>query len=714
MKHLPGEFVSAPRQSLLSWDGLFVSALARYFLAAAFCLLCGIFPGRSANVTVNMVPGFQFSPSTDTVQVGDTVTWVNTDFSFHDTTSGVNGNPSGQWSSGLLSHNSSFAHTFLQAGTFPYYCTPHRLFGMLGSIVVQPPANVAPSISITNPPDGAPFNAGDDITIIASATDSDGSIAKVEFFVNGNLAGTVTGPTYSITLNSVSAGNYSLTARATDNQGASTTSAAVNVVVNPSTAPAITAQPQNQIQPPGSTVLFSVTATGTPPLRYQWQFNGTNILGATNAILTLTNVQSANSGNYAVIVSNGGGSVTSLSALLDVRILNPPTVAIVSPTNGAAVLVGSTISIVAQPVSGGLPITKVEFFVRSFPQLDAGIVYGFPVINIFTKIGEATNAPYEVQFQSESFSIYTFFARASDARGSGDSSSVVVYSFLGETARPRIFLTTAPPNYSRLTNGQITLSGTATTAGSQMMKDIQFRINLGDFRSMFPPPADNPVLLRRNSSWTGTIQLVPGDNLVQLRGIDLAGNESGLISRTFKYVVESRLTVQTTGSGAVIPIANQSVLDVGQFYQLQAIPTRDHIFAGWTASGDTNLLSNSNRALLRFQMQSNLVLTAHFIPNPFPSRRGNYSAPLNSTNGEPVGAISMTLTGRGTFSAKAILPGQVFSFSGQFDAAGDATAAFLNRPGRPVALTLHLDFNTNAFTGSITDGTWSYDVAPPP
>ena len=61
--------------------------------------------------------------------------------------------------------------------------------------------------------------------------------------------------------------------------------------------PAITAQPVNQTVPPGSTVTFRVTATGDPPLLYQWQRNGVNIAGATNATFTLTNVQTANAGD---------------------------------------------------------------------------------------------------------------------------------------------------------------------------------------------------------------------------------------------------------------------------------------------------------------------------------------------------------------------------------------------------------------------------------
>src|SRR6185369_9296991 len=66
------------------------------------------------------------------------------------------------------------------------------------------------------------------------------------------------------------------------------------------TAPIITAQPISLAVLLGQMATFSVGAVGTPPFSYQWQFNGTNIEGATEASLTATNVQSANIGNYNV------------------------------------------------------------------------------------------------------------------------------------------------------------------------------------------------------------------------------------------------------------------------------------------------------------------------------------------------------------------------------------------------------------------------------
>lgn len=83
-------------------------------------------------------------------------------------------------------------------------------------------------------------------------------------------------------------------------------------------APTIVAHPQNQTVSPGATATFGVTANGAPPLRFQWRFNGTNIAGATNALLHVTNALLANVGSYSVRVSNNAGAVDSSPASLTV------------------------------------------------------------------------------------------------------------------------------------------------------------------------------------------------------------------------------------------------------------------------------------------------------------------------------------------------------------------------------------------------------------
>ena len=89
----------------------------------------------------------------------------------------------------------------------------------------------------------------------------------------------------------------------------------------PPVPPTIIIQPVSQTNYVGTTASFSVMASGTPPLSYQWSTNGTNILGATNATLTLPNVQLTNAGNYVVAINNLYGSTNSQTAVLTV---NPP------------------------------------------------------------------------------------------------------------------------------------------------------------------------------------------------------------------------------------------------------------------------------------------------------------------------------------------------------------------------------------------------------
>jgi sugar lactone lactonase YvrE len=89
--------------------------------------------------------------------------------------------------------------------------------------------------------------------------------------------------------------------------------------------PRITAQPQSQSVTAGGSVVFSVTASSPTTLSYRWNLNGTAIAGATGSSLTVSNVQTASTGDYTVIVSNADGSVTSNKATLTVTAAPSPT-----------------------------------------------------------------------------------------------------------------------------------------------------------------------------------------------------------------------------------------------------------------------------------------------------------------------------------------------------------------------------------------------------
>ena len=94
-----------------------------------------------------------------------------------------------------------------------------------------PPPNQPPSVSLTSPANGARFTSPAKMSIAATATDADGTVTRVEFFNGTTKLGEDTTAPFTIAWNVGAAGTYTLTARATDNAGATTTGSAVTVTV---------------------------------------------------------------------------------------------------------------------------------------------------------------------------------------------------------------------------------------------------------------------------------------------------------------------------------------------------------------------------------------------------------------------------------------------------------------------------------------------------
>ena len=105
-----------------------------------------------------------------------------------------------------------------------------------GDVAPPPPANNPPQISMTQPLDGSTHALGSVIDLAAEATDSDGAIASVDYYANGDMIGAGDGENYAFSWSNDMEGTYQLTAVATDDQGASTTSSAIEVVIESQTA----------------------------------------------------------------------------------------------------------------------------------------------------------------------------------------------------------------------------------------------------------------------------------------------------------------------------------------------------------------------------------------------------------------------------------------------------------------------------------------------
>src|SRR5437764_5171336 len=168
------------------------------------------------------------------------------------------------------------------------------------------------------------------VSISGTITPTQGGSAATVTLSGTASASTTTNSSGAYTFTGLASGSYAVTP---SNAGYSFTPANQNVsltatnatAVNFSatataSAPAITTQPANQMVTTGQTATFTVVASGTAPLNYQWQKNGTNIAGATSSNYTTPAATTADSGSaFRVVVTNSAGTVTSSAATLTVN-----------------------------------------------------------------------------------------------------------------------------------------------------------------------------------------------------------------------------------------------------------------------------------------------------------------------------------------------------------------------------------------------------------
>ena len=181
-------------------------------------------------------------------------------------------------------------------------------------------SDVPPSVSITSPTTGATFTAPANITITASASDSDGTVAKVDFYQGTTLIGTATAAPYSVTWNNVAAGTYNLTAVATDNGGATTTSTAVSVTVNASAAPTVSISSPTTgatfTAPANITITASASESGGTIAKVDF-YQGTTLIGTATAAPYSVTWNNVAAGTYSLtaVATDGGGATTTSTAV---------------------------------------------------------------------------------------------------------------------------------------------------------------------------------------------------------------------------------------------------------------------------------------------------------------------------------------------------------------------------------------------------------------
>ena len=278
------------------------------------------------------------------------------------------------------------------------------------------PDNQLPIVTITAPQQGETYTTGQTVTISANASDADGSVTRVEFFVDGNKIAEDTSAPFDASWVSTT-GSHSISAIVIDNDNASSTSSAVTISVENDTGGTTCTDPQyveNGGYVAGSVVQNNGDTYECKPYPFSGWCNGAAWAYAPGEG---TYWQDA----WTLIGECGGGNPPDGNEV--------PAVTITQPNTGQSFVAGSTINITASASDTDGTISLVEFFRNGI------------------KIGEDSTAPYESIWTNATTGTYTLTAKATDNDNATTESAAVTVTVGTVTPPP----TTGLP--ARILNG---------------------------------------------------------------------------------------------------------------------------------------------------------------------------------------------------------------------------------------------------------------------
>jgi RHS repeat-associated protein len=237
--------------------------------------------------------------------------------------------------------------------------------GLGQGITVNVVPNKVPVVSLTSPTNGANIATGTVINLTAAASDSDGSVQRVEFYVDGILVGQDTVAPYTVAWNST-LGTHTVVAKAVDNLNVVGTSTTSNITVNRPPTVSLTAPVSGASFPTGSTVTLTANASDLDGnlSRVDFLINGVKVGQDTTspyayAWASSTGNHSAQAKAYDAL----GASAATPTIALSVN--NAPTVSLGAPVTGKEYLVGTAVPLSAIASDSDGTINRVEFLIGS-------------------------------------------------------------------------------------------------------------------------------------------------------------------------------------------------------------------------------------------------------------------------------------------------------------------------------------------------------------
>ncbi len=474
---------------------------------------------------------------------------------------------------------------------------------MAGSATFMPP-----TLTVVAPAAGAQLTNGL-VTVQARAVENNPAgfgAGNVEFFLNGQDFGSgIPGNSNLWTMNfALAAGSNTIRLVATDWFGN-----------NPATNNLSLVYVNGQTN--ANLITFTEQWLDTPTLG--WFDQGvvaSQDTGLLNAALTVSNLQtmSANTwSNLSLTISFGNFSIAQ--SLLGANVLTPnqavfyftnPNDTYVPPANVEQLTVaraGNTLLLAAR-VGNPTYLLPAGFYFLADNYLDwGGSIQDQQPFALTLQDGSS-----QALYASVSRPVFIAGSDAVTYDSQGNAFNSVGLAGAADFLPPTSTIT-APTANQPWSNALFTVTGTARD--NVAVSNVWYSLNSG--------PWSNAVSANHWTNWSAPVTLTPGVNTLLAYAQDTSGNDSPTNGVSFSYVVFSQLQLRALGLGTWAPNYSNAWLQLGNNYSLTSAPASGFKFSGWTVA--TNWLGGvvSNRAVLQFNMASNLTLLATFAETNRPT-----------------------------------------------------------------------------------------------
>jgi Bacterial Ig domain len=365
------------------------------------------------------------------------------------------------------------------------------------SVTVNVTANAAPAVTLTGPANGSSYFAPASVPLSATASDSDGTINRVEFWTTtGTAIGTVTASPYNVTWSNVGVGTYTVFARAYDDLGAHTDSAGSTITVNnPGQVTGISVSSPRTLGQASSATVSGSNPCGAVTINWG---DGTVITYPISSLPTTQSHAWTASGNRTVTATGQGNCSGTASTTINVNA--PPTVSITGPINGSTFVAPASFDITASASDPDSGVQRVDFYANG------------------SFLGSDTTAPYSFSWGNVGAGTYGLQAVAVDNLGVATTSGTVTVTVnnAGPSQVTSIQLVPAQPVIG--TNTTVNVFGTNPCGAVQ--------INYGDGTVIVYPITGLPF--SQVHVWNS-----PGSITVTATGM---GNCAGQVSKTTSVV----------------------------------------------------------------------------------------------------------------------------------------------------------------------------------